>query len=483
MKQQRFEINDDGWREMQLGRKPFSLAKEPVSNFFDEESVTEGKVTLRKEGRELVVLIFEDNGNGFENITDSWTLFRTTNKRERPDMRGRFNLGEKEILAIASGAKVISSGYVVAFPREGGREVTKQKETNRGVKLELRINWTKDETEECIKRLKQIIPPKRVRYFVNGEKVESREPYKVIECPLETVLLDKGMIPPTMRSTTRKTQVFLYKVLSGETPTIFELGIPIQEIDCPIHIDVQQKVPLNPNRDTVKDKYLQDAYAETLNIIIDDLTEEQVSEKWIRIALEDQRCTSETAHNVRDKRYGPKTVLWSSDPTANERAMGAGFTIIHPNTLSSAEREKFEESGLLHSSKVFGSIPTEAKDVVETEDMKLVANYAKSLARHLLGKEIDVTFHSLFGGAYAAQYGFGELSFNVARIGKSWFEQGVCPETTGLIIHELAHDEKQDPDYAHGPVFQKNLEKLIGELPFLALRQPEVFKEESYKVT
>jgi len=483
MKRQRFEINDEGWREMQLGRQPFSLAKEPVSNFFDEESVTEGKVTLTKEGHQAATLIFEDNGNGFENITDSWTLFRTTNKRERPDMRGRFNLGEKEILSIATDAKVTSSGRIVSFPREGGREVTRQKEVSKGVKLELRINWTKDEVKECIKKLKQIIPPKRVKYFVNEKEVRPRDPYKVIECPLETVLLSKDTIPPMMRSTTSRTQVFLYKVLQGETPTIFELGIPIQEIDCPVHIDIQQKVPLNPNRDTVKDKYLQDVYAETLNLIVDELTEEQVSEKWIRIALEDQRCVPETALKVRDKRYGSKVVLRSSDTTANERALGAGYTIIDSRTLSSAEREKFEESGLLHSSKVFGSTPAEAKDVVETKGMKLITKYAKSLASHLLGKEINVTFHSLFGGAYAAQYGLGELSFNVARIGKSWFELGVCPETTGLIIHELAHDGAQDPDYAHGPVYLRRLEQLIGQLPFLAIKQPEIFKEETYKVT
>ena len=65
---------------------------------------------------------------------------------------------------------------------------------------------------------------------------------------------------------------------------IGEMGIPVQETDCPWTIDVSIKVPLSPQRDAIKDTYLQDLYAEVLNTVADDLTEDQVSDTWVKVA-------------------------------------------------------------------------------------------------------------------------------------------------------------------------------------------------------
>lgn len=487
-----FVVDAEGLAELQLGRSPFSLAKEPVSNSFDEESVTKCSVIIEKRGHELAHLSYFDDGKGFAEIKDSWTMYRTTYKRERPDLRGRFNLGEKEILSVANHAVVKSSGWYVEFSKKG-REVRKLSKRDWGTLeggtiIELWINWTQDEVEETVKKLKQINPPEKVTYTVNGERVPTRKIYKTIpDVKLETVLLDKTTVPAVMRHSQRQANVNLYNVYpysnvlpKDEHPILFELGIPIQEIDCPFHIDVQQKVPMNPNRDTVKDTYLQDLYAETLNAIVDELTEEQVSEKWIRIALEDSRCTGETAKKVRDKRYGEKAVLWSSDTQANERAVAEGWTIIHPKTLSSAEREKFEDAGLKHSSDMFGT-PSGGEEILveRTEGMKKIEKFAIELSKKyvelgILPVPVVITFYRSMTDSAAARGDGYSIKFNVFRLGKAWFEREINPDVVGLVIHELAH-KGRDPDFAHGPVWQRMFENMIGHLPWIALKDDGLF--------
>lgn len=476
-----FSVDAEGFAELQFGRSPFSLAKEPISNSFDEDSVEHCSVTVEKRGHELAHLVFEDDGTGFSSIEDSWTLFRTTYKRELPDKRGRFNLGEKEILSVASKAIVESAGWRVTFSKEDGRKVGRIKNPRLGTKLELWVNWSKAEVENLLGDLKRINPPTRVAYQVNGEIVKTRTVWRRIEhVALETILLDRSTVPAMMRPTQRQTDLLIYPAYESEESMLFELGIPVQPIDCPFHVDVQQKVPMNPNRDAVKNSWLQDVYAEVLNAVVDDLTETQVSEKWIRIGLEDARSTTEVADKIRIKRYGQKALLWSSDTEANERAVGQGYVLIHPKTLSQAERAKFEDSGLQHSSDVFGSEPSDYKIIEATQGMAHVRDFVIALSqefvkRGLLKVPVSVQFYYLFGDSACARGNGLTVAFNTARLGKAWFERGIAPDVIGIAVHELAH-KTDDPDYAHGPAWQRTFENMIGYLPEIALQREELFK-------
>jgi hypothetical protein len=264
---------------------------------------------------------------------------------------------------------------------------------------------------------------------------------------------------------------------------LFELGIPVQRIECAFHVDVRQKIPIDSNRDAAKPSYLKHLYAEILNQTIAEVPEDKISQVWIRQAVEDSRTIPEVVKQVAQKRFGEKAVLWSSDHKANERALEADFEIVRLRELSPIERKRFVEvGGLKHASDIFPSDPEEeakrSKEVKPNQDMQQIADYAKRLAKALVNREIRVRFYSKFGDGVAATYDqvTGTLSFNVATLGYDWFKQGITADTTAIILHELGHENQRDPDYAHGPAFRRNFETVAGKAVVLALQQPGIFE-------
>ena len=55
------------------------------------------------------VTVKDDSPEGFRNITHAYTLFADTYKRRDPTKRGRFNLGEKQVIAICKRAIVMTT--------------------------------------------------------------------------------------------------------------------------------------------------------------------------------------------------------------------------------------------------------------------------------------------------------------------------------------------------------------------------------------
>ncbi len=469
-----FEVDVAGMREFHGGRQGWQLSKELVSNSLDEEQVTFCKFELTHDGQ-VATLIVEDDGPGFRNASDAYTILGSTYKRARPDLRGRFNLGEKEVIAVSRSAVVETVGKRIIFAENGERREEATIRT-KGTRVELILPWSPKKVEQTIVRMKRLLPPKNVKYSVNGEIVPYREPYKTFETTLETVLLEKGF----MRRTMRKTQVELHKPAFQDPPMLFELGIPVQRIECAFHVDVRQKIPMNPNRDAAKPSYLKHLYAEVLNQTIMEVPEDKISQGWIRQAVEDSRTMPEVVKQVVQKRFGEKVVLWSSDRQANEKAVEADYESVRPKELSRLERKRFVEvGGLKHASDIFSGDPDEeakrSKEVKPNQDMLRIADYAKRLAKALVNREIRVRFYSKFGDGVAATYDqvTGTLSFNIATLGYDWFKQGITADTTAIILHELGHE---NPDYAHGPAFRRNLETVAGKAVMLALHQPDIFE-------
>lgn len=467
----RFEVSTEGMRELQLGREPWQLAKELVSNAWDEKT-TICQVKLESLTARTACLSVYDNGKGFKDIADAWTLMKHTDKRLDPEVRGRFNIGEKEILSIAQSAKITTAGKIIIFPKSGGRQVRANNKPADGTLVEVRLLWGSNQVKETIARLIQMLPPRGITYTVNGEVIPQQAPHKVTEATLETVIQPKLSEP--MKPTRRKTKVEIYQPLNGYKSQLYEMGVPVQAIDCSYSINVMQKIPLPPNRDTVKSSYLQDVYAVVLNAIADEV--EDAAANWTRVAMEDNTATPEAVRTIVTKRYGDKVALWSSDYKSNEKAMLAGYEIVNTRTLSQREREVFADIGIQHTSQIY---PTDYKpadhylDESElTEGMKNVRQYAKQLHKGLFGRDVNVSFYSDFQIGEAAGYG-ASLSFNIARLGKAWFNT-IGEHTTSLLLHEFAHTE----GVGHEPSYYKSLEKLAGKAVHLALSNPEVFEIE-----
>uniref|UniRef100_A0A6M3LKV0 Putative GHKL domain containing protein n=1 Tax=viral metagenome TaxID=1070528 RepID=A0A6M3LKV0_9ZZZZ len=452
-------------RELQSGREPWQLAKELVSNAWDE-SINRCVVELKSTGTRRAKLVVEDDGNGFSDIKDAWTLMAHTPKRGNPNVRGRFNIGEKEILSVAKSAKIFTNGHVIIFPKSGGRQIRKT-EHMKGARIECVLAWGNRQVDSTVEKLKQLLVPSDIEYLVNGEKIEYMKPTKIIEATLETTIQNSPSEP--MRQTWRKTNV---ELIPSENGMLYEMGIPIQTIQCPYLVNVMQKVPMPPNRDVVKDSYLQDIYTAILNNTAEELSEEKSSETWVREAIEDKDINLEVAKEVMAKRYGEKVMLWSTDRVANERALEHGFEVIHGKTLSEAERQVFQSVGLCHTSDKFSLQPSES-EIINPEDwtkgMINVARYTKYLGRKLLNNEIGIQIYKQPSGYAKATWHDGIIGFNLSHLTNTFFD-AITTEVTALILHELAHQQGN----GHDSLYLDSLKELAGKAVHLAVWDTEM---------
>ena len=134
--------------------------------------------------------------------------------------------------------------------------------------------WSINDAETLRQRLGLIRPPERSALRINGRKVTHPAPVKVHETTLDTVIQHAPGEP--MRRTRRKTRSEILPPASpGGKGWLYEMGLPVQEIDTPYDVNVLQKIPLNPNPDTVRESYLQDIYSELLNAMHDEMRRER----------------------------------------------------------------------------------------------------------------------------------------------------------------------------------------------------------------
>jgi hypothetical protein len=74
---------------------------------------------------------------------------------------------------------------------------------------------------------------------------------------------------------------------------------------------------------------------------------------------------------------------------------------------------------------------------------------------------------------YGRRPGGGQFEYNVAHLGRAWFEQASASEPVlNLVIHELGHHYEGD-HLSSG--YYKALTKLGARLARLALAEPELF--------
>ena len=125
----RFEISAIGMKMLHEGRPLWQLVKELIANCFDEE-ISLCSVSINTVGKGIIEVIVEDDGQGFIDIEDSWTLMKPTSKRSNPNVRGRFNIGEKELISVSRNAIIETVGKSVIFDLKGGRKVKNNKREN-----------------------------------------------------------------------------------------------------------------------------------------------------------------------------------------------------------------------------------------------------------------------------------------------------------------------------------------------------------------
>ena len=466
----RFEINTEGMRQLHADRRPHELVKELIQNVFDEDRATKCEITVVPALDETRIVV-EDDGGGFEHIEDAYTLMGETAKRGDPTKRGRFNMGDKEILSVALEGSIETTGHTVRFPRNGGR--TLQRNNRRqGTKVTVTMPWTREDAEELYDRLARFRPPDHITITVNGVEL----PRPVTTHQVETVLPTVVQAAPgqPLRNTNRRTKVNVCPS-SRATGCIYEMGIPIQEIDSPFDVDVQQKVPLPPNRDTVSSRYMQRVHKLVLEAVYREMDKEDYSESWVQKAIEEPDIDPDAVKHTLEGRYGDRVVTWSSNTDSNMKAVDHGYQVMHPRSFSQQELKNLREKGGLKSAHdLFGEDKSEHVYLEEKDlsaDMISFRQWVRMLAS-LTGKHVDVRFVQEPSHRYAASCSMNTdeptMHINLGRLPED-FVRGRGEEQLELIIHELAHSE-MDGEMSHGPKWGDAC-ALVGARIAMGLRQ------------
>ena len=459
---ERFAVSAAGLRELHADRSPASHVAELVQNAFDEVAtfcevlITPGIV------RGTTSIVVTDDGPGFQDITHAWTLMAPTPKRGQPDKRGRFNLGEKTLISVARSASIETVGHTITFPETGGREARRNRRTA-GTVVTVIMPWSRQQAAQLEKELHYFFPPSGCRLIVNNREVPRTEPVVSHEATLRTVLQNGPGKP--MRSTTRRTTLEIHQ-RRRDTAWLYEMGIPVQEIACAWDVDVQQKVPMPPNRDTVGRAYLQDLYAEVLNATHHLMAGDEFANTWIRTAIEDDRATDDAIRTTKVQKFGAKTAMWSPDHDANLQAVDAGYQILHPRTMSEVERRKMRRiAGVESTHQLFGQRQVEAAPAELNPTRQAFAQWIAELATRV-GLSARIQFIRAPDATTMAQCtahtANPTITINVSQCPDSWLAERGHPQIT-LIIHELAHAYADTPG-GHGPAWGEACAQVGGRI-------------------
>jgi hypothetical protein len=465
-----FEVDISGLRKILERRGKQFAIYELVQNAWDE-NVTKVEVSLtRPNSRRSELTVTDDSPEGFRDLTESYTMFAESYKKSEPEKRGAFNLGEKYVLALCDEASITTTTGRITFDVIGRRRTGSVKR-ERGTEFVGSLALKIDEWERMCEAARKLIPP--VPTFFNGEEISPRTLLRTWTATLPTVKSDEeGNLRPTSRQTT----VSAYAVLPGETAMLYEMGIPVVEINAKYHVSVGQKVPLNIDRDNVTPAYLKSVYVELLNHTQDLIDEEDASADWVRAAASDPRCTDEAIKSVLDLRFGDNRVGYDpSDIGSNREAASQDWTVVTGGSMSAGEWENAKRAaaivpaGRLFPTNLSGKVPAKQYSRNEwTPDMLAYATFVERVSPALVGYKVTVEYIS-DKQMVCGQFFDTHFTVNLAKHSVRNWQSNI-----ELMLHELAHTVVRSNDHLiHA--FYDTVGRLGAKLSLLAAQSPELF--------
>jgi hypothetical protein len=452
-----FEVDKQGLAKILERRgKEFGLL-ELIQNAWDEPGVSSVTATLEYRGRGRATLVVEDDApEGFKDLSHAFTLFAESAKKSNPEQRGRFNLGEKLVLALCDEVTIQTTKGGLRF--EGKSRHTLRSKRSVGSRIECVIKMTDEECQSVEQEIRKLIPPAGIATTFNGVRIEPRVPTDGFPATLRTeVAGEEGLLKRAERQTT----VRLYEPRQGERAMLYEMGIPVVETGDKWHYDIGQKVPLTLDRENVLPAFLAQVRLAVFNRTHGTLNADDVNSEWAESAVSSPECSASAVQSYLNKRFGEKRVSFDpSDSEANKIATSQGYTIVHGGMMSAGAWKNARSTGAISpagqvtpgpkvwtgqddpNAAAFNEWIPEAK---WTMGMKEIAGFAQEMATKVLGKDVVVRFCATAHHLGAASYGpSGELVFNKFRLGADWFERGVNEDVVRLLIHEFGHEFSLD---------------------------------------
>jgi hypothetical protein len=440
-----FEIDKKGLAQI-LARKGKEFAIfELVQNAWDEPSVTKVEVTLQPESHAYARLTVRDDApNGFQRLSDAYTLFAPSKKKGDPEKRGRFNLGEKLVLALSREARIATTTGTIIFNDKGRRQTSTQ--TVVGSEISVVFRMTKDEMERAARACLRLIPPLALKTYINGVPITSAPFSNSFEASLITEISN---VEGELIKVTRKTIVEVYDADSEHPAAIYEMGIPVCEIEGKYVFNVMQKVPLTMDREEVLPQFRKQLAVAALNCLAHTVDTEDVNTGWATEAVSSPDVLPEALNAYMTQKFGEKRVSFDpSDPESNHTAAAAGYTVITGSQLGKDAWKNVKSVGAVTPAGQIFPTPNpfspngKPMDPAKmTDKIRAVKAYTEKFAREVCGINISVDFRIAMTGAFAACYGSRLLIFNVGRLGYEWLDlEKNQVAIDDLIIHELGHE-------------------------------------------
>lgn len=458
-----FVVDKVGLRKV-LARKGMTwLIPELLQNAWDENA-TEVEVQIgwltspnavEPKGK-VAISVIDNDPDGFKDITHAFTLFAESEKKDKSEKRGRFNVGEKLVIAACERATISTTTGKVVFDDAG--RVMLPAERKHGSEFYGEVLMTQDELDEALAMVQIMFPPVDVATTVNGEKLAVREPVRTFTETLRTPVGEQ------LKIRDRKADISLYEPLAGETAYLYEMGIPVVPLiegGDRWHVDIGQKVPLNIDRDNVTPAYLRVVRRIVLDNAHDLLAKTDASNDWTTDAIQDEKVGPTSLGHLLNLRFGEKRVAYDpSDPEANKIAHSQGYTVVHGGSLPGAAWSNVKQhSAILPAGQVTPSPKPYKHGEAETRQtlpldkwtpgIHAQVRFAKLVAEKLLGRNISVEIVNdpqcmSFAATYRkATLGDGQLEYNYRTLGKKWFDE-IGERQVSLLIHELAHQIESD---------------------------------------
>lgn len=175
-----FSVNTAGLAKILARRGKQFTVFELVQNAWDQ-NVTRVEITLTKQpgARDALLRVEDDDPEGFSNVTHSFTLFADSDKKSNVRQRGRFNLGEKLVIAMCDKAEIMTTTGGVMFDQRGRH--TLRRKRDRGSVFEGQLKLTNDELEECCDAVVKLIPPDGIETTFNGAPLPTRQPLTIFK--------------------------------------------------------------------------------------------------------------------------------------------------------------------------------------------------------------------------------------------------------------------------------------------------------------
>lgn len=459
-----FEVDKEGLRKLLAKRGGGFALFELVQNAWDEDvsrvDVRMGWLESPAKGEAGLAFIEveDDDPDGFTDLAHAYTLFAESEKKNDAEKRGRFNLGEKLVIAVCERASISTTTGTIHFDTAGRIHTAKKRD--RGSLFYGELKLSADEYEEALRDVHRLIVPNGIDTYFNGELLEPREQVKHFFVTLPTEAPNHEGV---MRRTLRKTVVALYEPKPGEDAAVYEMGIPVVATGDRWHVNVGQKVPLNLDRDNVTPEFLREVRVAVLNNAADLLDPDAAEATWVTAAAESPKADPGAVQTMVEQRFGDKVVVFDpSDPEANKRAVADGYVVLHSRTLPKGVFTHLKSHGaVLPAGQVTpsDSHSSGGKTLPESkwsEGMRRQVDFVRTLAPYLIGRSVDVNIvDDPQQMSWNARYGSATYEFNYRTLGRKWFDldpfapsrvlggaQKLSPAS--LLIHELAHEYESD---------------------------------------